>query len=94
MIGLDYYFACVNATQIKGHSNEPVALNSIFGWIIRGCYSNLCHLLRVSTEDCFTHSGINHMLISFETTALDDIINWKNERVFITPQKNIAYYDN
>ena len=51
LIRMDYYYSCISGAQIKGQPNEAIALNSIFGWIICGCYessksiySNICHL--------------------------------------------------
>ena len=57
LIGMDYYYSYVSGAQIKAQPNEPIAINSIFGWIICGCYknsksvySNIYHLLRITTE--------------------------------------------
>ena len=40
LIGIDYYYSCVNGAQIRGQPNEPIALSSIFRWTICGCYEN------------------------------------------------------
>ena len=56
MIGLDYYYLFVTGDIIRGEPNEPIALNSIFGWILCGTYVestqanfNVAHLFRVNT---------------------------------------------
>ena len=56
LIGLDYYYLFVTGDIIRGEPNEPIALNSIFGWILCGNFvettqgnSNVTHLFRVNT---------------------------------------------
>ena len=38
LIGLDYYYLFVTGDIIRGEPNEPIALNSIFGWILCGTF--------------------------------------------------------
>ena len=66
LIGMYYYYSCVSSAQIKKQRNESIALSSIFGWIICGCYensksaySNICQLLRVNSEICYSNYEIN-----------------------------------
>ena len=40
LIGMGYYYSCFTGTHIKGQPNEPIALSSMFEWIICGCYEN------------------------------------------------------
>ena len=56
LIGLDYYYLFVTGDIIRGEPNEPIALNSIFGWILCGTFVettqanfNVTHLFRVDT---------------------------------------------
>ena len=63
---MDYYYSCVSSAQIKVQPNKPIALSSVFGWIICGCYensksvySNICHILRVNIEICYSNYEIN-----------------------------------
>ena len=56
LIGLDYYYLFVAGDIIRGEPNEPIALNSIFGWILCGTFvettqanSNVTHRFRVNT---------------------------------------------
>ena len=55
-IGLDYYYLFVTGDIIRGEPNEPIALNSIFGWILCGTFAkttqanfNVTHLFRADT---------------------------------------------
>ena len=60
LIGKDYYYHFIYGNVIKGKLDEPVALESCFGWIISGYYKkvnksisanfNSTHMLRVNTE--------------------------------------------
>ena len=38
LISLDYYYLFVTGDIIRGEPNDPVALNSIFGWILCGTF--------------------------------------------------------
>ena len=38
LIGLDYYYLFVTGDIIRGEPNEPIVLNSIFGWILCGTF--------------------------------------------------------
>ena len=56
LIGLDYYYLFITCDIIRGEPNEPIALNSIFGWILCGKFVettqanfNITHLFRVDT---------------------------------------------
>ena len=56
LIGLDYYYLFVTGDIIRGEPKEPLALNSIFGWILCGTFVetiqtnfNVTHLFRVDT---------------------------------------------
>ena len=56
LIGLDYYYLFVTGDIILGEPNEPVALNSIFGWILCRTFVettqtnfNVIHLFRGDT---------------------------------------------
>ena len=40
LIGMDCYYSCVRGAQIKAQPKEPIAISSIFGWIICGRYEN------------------------------------------------------
>ena len=50
-IGLDYYYLFVTGDIILGEPNEPVALNSIFGWI----------LCRTFVETTQTNFNVTHL---------------------------------
>ena len=56
LIDLDYYYLFVTGDIIRGEPNKPIALNSIFGWILCGTFVettqanfNVTHLCRVDT---------------------------------------------
>ena len=66
MIGLDYYYLFVTGDIIRGEPNEPIALNSIFGWILCGTFVettqanfNVAHLFCVNTLRNKTGGHIN-----------------------------------
>ena len=40
LIGLDYYYTFITGESIRGKQSEPIALKSIFGWIICGYFKN------------------------------------------------------
>ena len=57
MIGSDYDNSFVLGEVLKGNVNELVAINSLFGWILFGCFDNptsininSVHVLRISME--------------------------------------------
>ena len=57
MIGSDYFYSFVFGEVLKGKVNEPVAINSLFGWILFGrCDQstsvnlNSVHVFRIYTE--------------------------------------------
>ena len=57
MIGSDYCYSFVFAEVLKGKVNEPVNINSLFGWILSGRFDNTTfvnlnsdHVLRIHTE--------------------------------------------
>ena len=94
LIGMDYYYSCVSGAQIKGQPNEPIALSSIFGWIICGCqensksfYSNICHLLRVNTEIVQSNYGINS---ANAYDSFDSSFNNKLSRVKVTEKNRVV----
>ena len=66
LIGADYYYRF-----IYGKQNEPIALESVFGWILTGYYKCLSsssnfispHLLRFNTEVCDVINGSNQNII-------------------------------
>ena len=56
LIGAEHYYQFIFGNIIKGGINEPVAVNSVFGWVLSGRYNGLStttsnlvstHLLRV-----------------------------------------------
>ena len=54
LIGLDYYYQLMLGNIIRGKNNEPVAVESIFGWVLCGSFhksdlspSNNLHILVV-----------------------------------------------
>ena len=40
LTGSDYYYSFVLREVLKGKVNEPVAINSLFGWILSGHFDN------------------------------------------------------
>lgn len=97
LIGMDYY-SCVSGAQIKGQPKEPIALSSIFEWIICGCYensksaySNICHLLRVNTETRYSNYKINpaNACDSFDTN-----FNNKLSRGKVIEKEQVVIYGN
>ena len=51
LIGLDYYYQLVTGEIIRGEINEPVALNTVFGWVIGGEFQNTSRVqLNVTTH--------------------------------------------
>ena len=50
-IGLDYYYTSITG-ESRGKQSEPIALKSIFGWIICGYFKNIniTHMYRVNTN--------------------------------------------
>ena len=59
LIGLDYYYTFINGESIRGKQSEPIALKSVFGWIICGYFKNpdevnanlnITHMYRVNTN--------------------------------------------
>ena len=59
LIGLDYYYLFIIGESIREKQSEPIALKSIFGWIICGYFRNpdevntnlnITHMYRVNTD--------------------------------------------
>ena len=59
-MGVDYYYSCIGSEIKRGSGNQPLAISSIFGWILCGCnetqgnvHTNLnsTHVLRLNTEN-------------------------------------------
>ena len=59
LIGVDNYYRFISGNVIRGFPNQPVAVESVFGWVISGFFDienhsqvnvNHTHLLRVNTE--------------------------------------------
>ena len=72
LIGLDYYYLFVTGDIMLREPNKPIALNSIFGWILCGTFVettqatfNVTHLFRVNTLQNKT-GGITKERNSFE----------------------------
>lgn len=56
LIGLDFCYLFVTSHIIRGESNKPIPLNSVFGWILCGSFVettqanlNITHLFHVDT---------------------------------------------
>ena len=59
-MGVDYYYSCIGSEIKRGSGKQPLAISSIFGWILCGCnetqgnvHTNLnsTHVLRLNTEN-------------------------------------------
>ena len=57
LIGSNYYWSVVTGELVKGNSG-PVAMNSVFGWLLSGpvdsygsIYTNLTHVVITNTVD-------------------------------------------
>ena len=50
-MGVDYYYSCIGSEIKRGSGNQPIAVSSIFGWILCGCNRNSTHVLRLNTEN-------------------------------------------
>ena len=35
-MGVDYYYSCIGSEIKRGNGNQPLAISSIFGWILCG----------------------------------------------------------
>ena len=63
LTGLDYYYQIVTGEIIRGKSNEPIALGSIFGWVLNG---NILVISRVHlniTTHMFRIDAVNNEFI-------------------------------
>ena len=51
LIGLNYYYTSITG-ESRGKQSEPIALKSIFGWIICGYFKNIniTNMYRVNTN--------------------------------------------
>ena len=68
LVGLDYYYSFITGKTIRGMPNEPVAIESIFGWIICG---------PVSTKKRNKNKVVN--LVSHERAEINDEDSLRNE---------------
>ena len=57
LIGSDYCYSFIFGEVLKEEVNEPVAISSLFGWILSGCFDNptsvnlnSVHVLRIHTK--------------------------------------------
>ena len=67
-MGVDYYYSCIGSEIKRGSGNQPLAISSIFGWILSGCneternvHTNLnsTHVLRLNTENVINRSSFD-----------------------------------
>ena len=78
LIGLDYYYLFVTGDSISGEPNDPIPLNSNFGWILCGTFVeitqanfNVTHLFRVDTlRNKTAESPRKEILLSLISTAI------------------------
>ena len=60
LIGAEHYYRFVYGNVIRGKINEPIAVKSLFGWVLTGFYDkistandfNRTDMLRVNSEIC------------------------------------------
>ena len=59
LVGVDYYYSCFGSEIKRGSGKQPLAISSIFGWILCGCnetqrnvHTNLnsTHVLRLNAQ--------------------------------------------
>ena len=105
LIGLDYYYLFVTGDIIRGEPNEPIVLNSIFGWILCGTFVeatqanfNVTHLFRVDTLPNKT-GGITKEgnLFEFDITYDTRVQMFPNEdhkHIFEDFENNIQFKNN
>ena len=70
LIGLDYYYNFMIRNIIRGKPNEPTALKSILGWIIRGPYSfdNSPNVYNINSHFLFApRSNCKYKVFEYET---------------------------
>ena len=60
LVGVDYYYSCIGSEIKRGSENQPLAISSIFGWVLCGCNEsqrnvhtnlNFTHVLCLNTEN-------------------------------------------
>ena len=65
LVRVDYYYSCIGSEIKRGSGNQPLAISSIFGWILCGCsetqrnvHTNLnsTHVLRLNMENVINSS--------------------------------------
>ena len=81
LVGLDYYFEFITGEVIKGKFGEPVALKSIFGYILSGQYKNHSTVHFSETHFLKIHTETN---VNFRQQPFDTNVNYSF---------NEAYYD-
>ena len=90
LIGLNYYYQFMTGKIIKGKINEPVALESYFGWILSGQYKNYTavnlnetHFLKINMqlEESFgdTLNSFDKKIEQFLNTDYDDCVKEKSK---------------
>ena len=106
LIGMDYYFSFMNGEVKKGNENEPLAIKSIFGWVLCGVieneqivntYMNSTHMLRVNTESIITYCKENSNDASFNKLFYSENIDKNcdiNDDVFSNFKKNLSLVNN
>ena len=83
LIGADYYCGFIYGNVIWGKQNEPIASESVFGWILTGCYKCFSssnnfistHLLWFNTEVCDVINGSKQNI----KNIFEDIYNPKSK---------------
>ena len=96
LIGAEHYYRF-----IFGNVNEPIAIESVFGWVLNGYYESIfssnnfskTHLMRINTEVCDTlteETNFNSMKTLSED-RFDSKIDIENQ--CLHRFKNTLYYD-
>ena len=101
LIGAEHYYRFIFGNVIRGKVNEPIAIESVFGWVLSGYYDsifssnnfNKTHLMRINTEVCDTlteDTNFNSMKTLFEDRfdSKNDVENQCLQRL-----KNTLNYD-
>ena len=89
LVGLDYYSEFITGEVIKGKFGEPVALKSIFGYILSGQYKNHSTVHFSETHFLKIHTETN---VNFRQQPFDTNVNYSfNEAYYEKSVKERSY---
>ena len=105
---MDYYYSCIGSEIKRGNGNQPLAISSIFGWILCGCketHRNIhtsldsTHVLRLNTENvinssCFDKEPFELYFNKVFYAEINNKINEIKDDIYSIFKENLTFGNN